>query len=441
MTIELSKKARETIIASWDIRENDFGVFVSLLGKEPAPFFEGKDWRGVDFRKTDIRCLSFVGADLRLAIVDHYQLVHLENCTGVSTVGLVVKDPIVSWKSVGTANDERFAGETPNQHIPDRSLRGDFSDFAERPEPFADWTEVQDKILSDFRDGRRPDEVIIDKYIRHTASSNHVMAVLQVLRDIDYSPSVHQLNMLLTRCSTFDDAMNVLDMYQDYYDTAPNIDTFTRLISRTRSYEKALPVLDIMRRHGVRAGRMFFNRLIVRTPNLAAAKDVMSKMKDESVQPSVATYNTLISKCASFEDARACMASMRNDGFRANRKTYNRLLAKTEYFQEAIAIVDQLSEQGLHPDEETIRLLVRRVKSGSQAVKIFYLAKEAYLEISKSAYEYAVNLAIGGLLDQLIGLAREDGWDVINVLGQKVESSEDVNGGNLRLVPRNPLGV
>lgn len=440
MAIELSKRSRRTIIASQHIQESDYGVFVSHLGEDPATYFEGKDWRGVDFRETDVRCLSFARADLRQAVVDEFQLRHLENCPEVSTEGLIVRETIIPRRSSGQMYDAIFASDLSSRHEFQEELWVDVPEDSGAPRSVIEWAQANMQIKNALEEGETPDEATIDRFIQLTEGTDDVMLVLRVLRHIDYSPSVRQLNMLLTRCSNFTESKKFLEIFPEYQ-AKPNIDTFTRLVSQARTYSDAFSVIANMDEQGVRRGRQFFNRLLVRTPSLAAANEVFGIMRGEGVNPSVATYNTLISKCASFNEATECLAQMNEEGFRANCKTFNRLVAKLHNFAEAVAVVEKMNDHGVLPDEETIRLLVRRAQSGSQAIKIIRMAKEAYLEVTKGTFETAINLAIGKPLDELLGLAREDGWDVVDVLGHRVDSSEDIRGGGLQLVSRNPLGV
>ncbi len=101
MTIDLSKEVRKKIVRAQGICELDFKLFVSRLGENPKTFFEGKDWRGVDFRHTDIRDISFDRADLRGAIVDGYQRQKLKKNRTAKTDGMVVEAAVVHWETQG----------------------------------------------------------------------------------------------------------------------------------------------------------------------------------------------------------------------------------------------------------------------------------------------------------------------------------------------------
>lgn len=440
MAIDLSKNARQKIVQSHSIFENDYALFVSRLGEDPKTYFEGKDWRGVDFRETDVRNISLSKAKLRCAIVDGFQIQLLKKCPSVDTSGLVVKDPIVNWNAGSQIGESIIGNRRLFATNYDDELWVDIPEDSGAPRSLITWSAANMQIKEAFEEGERPAEEIIDHFIKFTAGTDDVMSVLRVLRHIDYSPSSRQLNLLLTRCTNFSDACEFLSLYADYQ-LRPNIDAYTRLVSKTRVYHEAISVVHIMNKNNVRRNRLFFNRLIVRTSNLNAAREVLSQMNTEGIRPNTSTYNTLISKCSAFEEGQLILEEMRDVGLRTNVKTYNRLLAKLHLFAEAMSIVEQMVNQGINPDEETIRLLVRRAKSGTQALKIIQLAKEAWLEVSMAAYETAVNIAVGEPLVDLVKLANEDGLDVVNMFGQPFDSSQTIRGGGLKVIEKNPLGM
>lgn len=440
MAIDLSKEVRSMIVKAHGIDTSDFGDLVSQLGKDPKIFFEGKDWRGVDFRETDVRGISFLNANLSCAIVDKTQFKYLRESRMADTSGLIIKSAVVRWSRETPATEIVSVDGKLHLKPEDEPFWYDIPEDSGAPREVIDFSEANMRIKSAVENGEQPPISDIDQLIKSAYGTESVKAVLEVLQHIDYSPSLRDMNLLLTRCSNFSDASGLFDRFPDYR-IKPNIDTYTRLISKTRVFDLANSVSNRMEIEGVRKNRQFYNRLLGRTHNLRGAKGILGQMRAHDIAPNASTYNTILSKCQDYKSAVATLEELEAGGFQANVKTFNRLIAKLHEFQEAFLILKKMNHGRIAPDNETIRLLMNRVKSGTQALTVVEVAKNSWMEISKESYQSALNVSIGEPLDDLIEALREDGWDVINSFGQRIESSKSIRGGEMRIVERNPLGL
>lgn len=269
--------------------------------------------------------------------------------------------------------------------------------------------------------GRMPSLSTIEELMacaRGTFLAEHTLRLLSYL---GVGVRVRELNLLLTRCSNFDDAEKFLDLFRTF-GLSPNPDSFSRLAQKATSFTEALSVVNLADEQGVAANRSIFNRIMVRAGSANDAFHLLRMMLEHNVGPNVATFNSALSKSKTLEQARELFGEMSQLDVKANTKTYNRLISKTKEFTVANENFQNMTEQGLHPDSETIKLMVRRADTGKQALNLIETAKELGVSVPLPAYAKSVQIAKGPVLQKIIDYAIFDGvWFTTCNLGRIID--------------------